>query len=647
MPVSVSALRRGIGSWWRRFRRSPSSTASESPELTEESASYRDLVENSLGLICTHDLSGRLLSINPAGASLFGFSPAEVVGRSLREALSPSVQPLFDEYLSRLRDLTTDSGYMRVRVPGGEERVLYYRNRLCQRPGREPYVLGHAQDLTEQFRAERAEKMLANQLRESDARYRSLFEEAPVGIYRTTPDGQILLVNPALLRMLGYDSAAPLQARNLQKQETDASYDRALFRELVEREEGIRGLESQWRRRDGSMIWVREHAKAVRGDDGAVLYYEGTVEDISGPKRAQEELLASHARRAAIVEAALDGVLTLDAAGRIFEFNPAAERVLGWLPEEALGRNVLDLLDLPGFCAAEHGELESYLASGAGVALGRRIETQGRRADGAVFPLELALTRLPGNNPATFTAFVRDLSERQEIERLKAQFVATVSHELRTPLTSLRGALGLLAGGVLGDLPPEARSAVEIAQRSILRLVSLVNDILDIERLEHGRLSLQLASHSLAALLARSVEEVSPIAREAGIALDVGHPQGALVGDGDRLVQVIVNLLSNALKFSPRGSAVRLRAWETPDGVEVQVEDQGRGVPPSQREVIFDRFRQVEIADSAGQRGAGLGLAIARSIVEMHGGRIGVESEPGKGSTFWFRIPRGPEGHAM
>jgi len=619
----------------------------EATEPPEDTASYRDLVENSLGLICTHDLSGRVLSINPAGAGLFGFSPDQVVGRSLREALSPAVQPLFDEYLSRLRDLTTDSGYMRVRVPGGEERVLYYRNRLCQRPGREPYVLGHAQDMTEQFRAERAEKELANQLRESHARYRSLFEEAPVGIYRTTPGGQILLVNPALLRMLGYESADALQARNLESEGTDASYDRGLFRELVEREEGIRGLESQWRRRDGSMIWVREHAKAVRGEDGAVLYYEGTVEDISGPKRAQEELLASHARRAAIVEAALDGVLTLDAAGRIFEFNPAAERVLGWPPEEALGRNVLDLLDLPGFCPSTHGELESYLASGAGVALGRRIETQGRRADGTVFPLELALTRLPGNNPATFTAFLRDLSERHEIERLKAQFVATVSHELRTPLTSLRGALGLLAGGVLGDLPPEARSAVEIAQRSILRLVSLVNDILDIERLEHGRLSLQLASHSLATLLARSVEEVSPIAREAGIALDAGHPQGVVVGDGDRLVQVIVNLLSNALKFSPRGSAVRLRAWETPDGVEVQVEDQGRGVPPSQREVIFDRFRQVEIADSAGQRGAGLGLAIARSIVEMHGGRIGVESEPGKGSTFWFRIPRGPDSHAM
>jgi PAS domain S-box-containing protein len=518
MPASVSALRHGLSSWWRRFRVSaPAGEADRRPRPAQEveaSASYRDLVENSLGLICTHDLDGRLLSINPVVGELLGYDPAEVVGMNLRDLLVPAVRPSFDPYLSRLRHLTTDSGYMRVLTRGGDERILYYRNRLCHRPGKEPYVLGHAQDLTDHKRAER------------------------------------------------------------------------------------------------------------------------------GLKRAQEELLASHGRRAAIVEAALDAVLTLDAEGRICEFNPAAERVLGWPPEEALGRHVLDVVELPGLRSPGPVSLETYFASGHGIALGQRIETRGRRADGASFPLELAITRLPGDGPATFTGFLRDLSERHEIERLKAQFIATVSHELRTPLTSLRGALGLLAGGVLGELPVEARNAVEIAQRSILRLVSLVNDILDVERLENGGLSLQIGSHSLAALLARSAEEVGPLAAEAGIALEVGHPAGVVEGDGDRLVQVIVNLLSNAFKFSPRGSTVRLQAWETPDRVEVQVEDEGRGIPPAHREAIFDRFRQLDLSDAAGQRGAGLGLAIAKSIVELHGGEIGVDSEEGRGSVFWFRIPR-------
>ncbi|HET9227485.1 MAG TPA: PAS domain-containing sensor histidine kinase [Thermoanaerobaculia bacterium] len=491
-------------SWWRRFWPG-------SPEEPETVARYQDLVENSLGLICTHDLAGRLLSINPAGADLLGYTPAQVVGRNLRDLLVPEVRPLFDEYLSRVRDLTSDSGYMVVQSRSGEPRVLFYRNRLCHRPDREPYVLGHAQDMTEQRRAERAEKELAGRLRESEARYRSLFEEAPVGIYRTSPDGHILFVNPAVVRMLGYGSEEELLKRNLESEGGDAVYDRAIFRKLAERDGGFRGLEAQWRRRDGSPIWVRESAQAVRNLDGEVLYYEGTVEDVS---------------------------------------------------------------------------------------------------------------------------------EHHELEELKSQFVSTVSHELRTPLTSLRGALGLLAAGVLGDLPGEARSTVEIAQRSIVRLCSLVNDILDIERIERGQLSLQIGSHSLASLLDTSVEEIRPLAQEAGIILDVNSPAGEVQGDGDRLMQVIVNLLSNALKFSPRGSTVRLRALEIPDGVEVQVEDQGRGIPPSHHKTIFERFRQVETSDSASQRGAGLGLAIARSIVEMHGGRIGVESEPGKGSTFWFRIPR-------
>lgn len=490
-------------SWWKRWRPA-------APEDPDAGARYQDLVENSLGLICTHDLEGRLLSINPAGAELFGFTPAEIVGRNLRDGLVPAVRPLFDEYLSRLRELTSDSGYMRVQTRAGEERILFYRNRLCRRPGREPYVLGHGQDMTDRIRAERSERELAARLRESEARYRSLFEEAPLGIYRTTPGGQILFVNPALLRMLGYDSEEELLNRNLES-ESDASYDRPIFRQLAEREGGMRGLEAQWRRRDGSPIWVRESAHAVRGPEGEVLYYEGTVEDVS---------------------------------------------------------------------------------------------------------------------------------ERRQLERLKHQFVSTVSHELRTPLTSLRGALGLLAGGVLGDLPEEARGTVEIAQRSIVRLCTLVNDILDVERIEQGKLSLEIRPHSLAALLASAVEEVEPLAREAGIRLDASHPPGGVEADGGRLVQVIVNLLSNALKFSPRGSTVRLRAWETPDGVEVQVEDQGRGIPPEHREAIFERFRQVEISDAAGQRGAGLGLAISKSIIELHGGRIGVESEPGQGSTFWFRIPR-------
>jgi two-component system sensor histidine kinase VicK len=473
--------------------------------------SYRDLVENSLGLICTHNLEGRLLSINPAGAELLGYPPAEVIGRNLRDLLAPQVRASMEEYLRRLLERTSDSGFMRVQTRQGEERILFYRNRVCQPSGQEAYVLGHAQDLTDLKRAERA------------------------------------------------------------------------------------------------------------------------------LRQTEKELLASHARRAATVEAALDGIVSFDAEGRILELNPAALALLGRSPEEAVGLRLTDLVVLPGLNVPEDRELAAYLLHH--FLVGRRVEARGRRADGTSFPLELAITRLPGEGPAAFTAFLRDLTDLHEVERLKSQFVATVSHELRTPLTSLRGALGLLAGGVLGTLPGDARNAVQIAERSIVRLVGLVNDILDIERLENGGLSLQIGRHALADLLDRAVEEVGALAADAGIHLEVEPPAAEILGDGERLVQVIVNLLSNALKFSPRGSRVRLRVREEPAWVEVQVQDQGRGIPPAHQTVIFDRFRQVEASDAAGQRGAGLGLAIAKSIVELHGGTIGVESGRGEGSTFWFRVP--------
>ncbi|HEX3126299.1 MAG TPA: PAS domain S-box protein [Thermoanaerobaculia bacterium] len=482
----------------------------------EGAPTYRDLVENSLGLICTHAMDGRLLSINPAGAELLGYLPAEVVGRNLRDILAPAVRDSLDEYLRRLFERTSDSGFMRVQTRQGEERILYYRNRVCQPPGRDPYVLGHAQDLTDLKRAERA------------------------------------------------------------------------------------------------------------------------------LRQAEKELLASHARQAATVEAALDGILSFDAEGHILELNPAALTLLGRSREEAAGLRLTDVAELPGFVPSfvpsNNGGLAAYLRQG--LVVGRRVEVRGRRADGSGFPLELAITRLPGDGPAAFTAFLRDLTDLHEVERLKSQFVATVSHELRTPLTSLRGALGLLAGGVLGPLPQEAFNAVHIAERSIRRLVGLVNDILDIERLEHGALSLQLGRHSLADLLTRSVEEVEALALDAGIRLEAEPTAAEVLGDGERLVQVIVNLLSNALKFSPRGSRVHLRVRVDGAWVEIQVEDQGRGVPPSHRTAIFDRFRQVEPSDAAGQRGAGLGLAIAKSIVELHGGTMGVESREGEGSLFWFRLPQ-------
>jgi CheY-like chemotaxis protein len=233
------------------------------------------------------------------------------------------------------------------------------------------------------------------------------------------------------------------------------------------------------------------------------------------------------------------------------------------------------------------------------------------------------------------------VTERREVDRLKREFVSSISHELRTPLTSIRGSLGLLAGGVFGPLSPDATEIVAVAERNVVRLIALINDILDLERLDGGRLEMRFESSRAGAIVERSLEAVRSFADQSKVALVVDPvPSTVRVrADADRLVQVLVNLVSNAVKFSPSGSAVTIRVVLTPGMAEFQVEDRGRGVPPALREAIFERYRQVEASDSRSKGGAGLGLAICKAIVEQHGGSIGVRDAAETGSLFWFRIP--------
>ncbi len=210
---------------------------------------------------------------------------------------------------------------------------------------------------------------------------------------------------------------------------------------------------------------------------------------------------------------------------------------------------------------------------------------------------------------------------------------------MRTPLTSIRGSLGLLASGVVGPLSADAVEVVAIAERNAVRLMALINDILDLDRLETGTIELRFAQVPVESILHRALDSLTAFAHQRGIAVEMPEASSAIWADEDRIVQVVVNLLSNAVKFSPPGGAVTI-AVEPQDGwVEFRITDRGRGVPLADRQAIFERFRQVEMSDAREKGGTGLGLAICKSIVEQHGGTIGVESEEGRGSTFWFRLP--------
>ena len=226
----------------------------------------------------------------------------------------------------------------------------------------------------------------------------------------------------------------------------------------------------------------------------------------------------------------------------------------------------------------------------------------------------------------------------KQVERLKDGFLSTVSHELRTPLTSIRGSLGLLASGAVGPLSDEVVEVVAIAERNAIRLIALINDILDLERLETGTIELQFAEVAVESILRRAMESVAAFGQTHGVTVDVPEVSSMIWADPDRIVQVLINLLSNAVKFSPTGGVVTIGVGLREGWVEFRVTDHGRGVPVTHRRTIFERFRQVETSDAREKGGTGLGLAICKSIIEQHGGTIGVESEDGDGSTFWFRV---------
>jgi signal transduction histidine kinase/DNA-binding response OmpR family regulator len=238
-----------------------------------------------------------------------------------------------------------------------------------------------------------------------------------------------------------------------------------------------------------------------------------------------------------------------------------------------------------------------------------------------------------------------NLAMRSDLDTVKDEFISTVSHELRTPLTSIRGALGLLSAGLLGNVDPKAQNLLRIASSNTERLIRLINDILDLERMDSGRAELKLRRCSVYDLAREAVDTMTTMAEIAGIKIDLvtNAPRDSIYfdADSDRILQVLTNLLSNAVKFSPAGSTVTIQIDSSPNSLLLRVVDQGRGIPPDKLEAVFDRFQQVETADATKKGGAGLGLAICRSIVQQHGGAIWAQpNSNGPGTTLWVQMSR-------
>ncbi|MBC7668840.1 MAG: CHASE3 domain-containing protein [Gemmatimonadaceae bacterium] len=356
-----------------------------------------------------------------------------------------------------------------------------------------------------------------------------------------------------------------------------------------------------------------------------------------GRQRLLEKVELNAARMTAIFDSAQDGLLTFNLSGTIESLNRAGQGMFGYGPVETLGRDASMLFDIP-----EDGRLFlDRLGGGRDLREGLTRELQARRNDGSTFPAEVSLGRFDLASGAYVVAAVRDMSERRRIEQMKSEFVSTVSHELRTPLTSIAGSLGLLAGGAGGELSERTGRLVGIAHANSQRLVRLINDILDTEKIESGQMTFAMEAMDVVELARRALDAMQGLADELGVKLVLTASEALTVrGDADRLAQVLTNLLSNAAKFSPKDATVEVSISRLEGGrARVSVRDHGPGVPESFRQRIFSKFAQADGSDTRRLGGTGLGLAICREIVERHGGRIFFDSPPGEGATFHVDLP--------
>ncbi len=486
--------------------------------LRESEARYRQLVEGSLGIVCTHDLKGNLLSINAHGAETIGRAVDAMLNHSLSEFIPEDRRASMQAYLKKIAETGEAQGLLHLSHTNGEIRVIAYRNKLIDVSGRTPYVLGFGVDISEQVRAEGRLRTLT---RQSDS----------------------------------------------------------------------------------------------------------------------------------ILESVGDGIFAIDLNGNVTVANVAAAQMLGYKKEEMLGRNLHDLIHhtrpdgIP--FASEDSPIRKSLANLDTVRVSDEVFW---RKDGTCFPVDyVARPQIEsqsdhsGDKAVGVVVAFTDTTERRALDRMKDEFISTVSHELRTPLTSIRGALGLLSGGALTARPEKGKQMLEIAISNTDRLVRLVNDILDLERISSGKAELHPTMCSAEDLLRRAAGMQQSIIPRPTTRIFFSAHGVSVWADSDRILQALSNLISNAIKFSPAGSEIHLTARNL-DGNEalIEVRDQGPGIPADKIEHIFDRFHQGDASDSRAKGGTGLGLAICRSIITHHGGRIWATSTPNQGTTFHFTLPTKP-----
>ncbi len=598
-------------------------------------------LESVPALVVVLDRAGRILRWNRACELLTGLLLDEVAGKPFVESLLTE-QDAYGWTTAKIAEAANGQlvgpyeNYWRG-FDGIPRRLHWTLRPLPGSAAGQPpqFLLLSAQDITAQRNAELA-------LLSTETRYRHVVESSLSFIFTTTLDGRITSLNSITASSLGY-SVEELTGKPLT--EFLSPGGKALFAESLRTvpESGEFHSVIPMRRKDGTerRIEFSSRRMDIPGVPSFILTH-GL--DVTDQLVTEGELHLVRRQQQLILAAVDDGIFGMDLDGRFTFVNPAAARMLGYSPEQLIGKLTHETI--------HHHHADGSIHSAANCAILKALERGEAvrirddvfwRADNTSFPVEYSANPIldEGKISGMVVSF-QDVAEQRRLDRMKDEFISTVSHELRTPLTSLRASLGLIASGTLEKRPEKQKQMIDVALANSDRLIRLVNDILDFDAGERDGVTLNRKVIPVIDLLRRASDIAHSEAARAGVAFRFDAPGYTVFADEERILQVITELIHNAIKFSPPHTAIRLSAEQfTSDQVKLTIADQGRGIPEDKLEFIFERFRQGDASDTRDLGGTGMGLALCRQTIRQHGGRIWVDSEVGKGSSFQFTLPAG------
>ena len=598
------------------------------------------------------DRDSRFIAVSRSKARKHGLEPADLIGKSDAELFSSSHarEALRDEQrIMRSGRAMVDQEEVETWPDRPDTWALTSRMPFRDSHGAIIGTFGISRDITTQKRTEES-------LKREQFLFGLLLRTIPDNIYFKDRQSRFLRINDPMARL--FRLRDPSEA--IGKRDFDfftGEHARQAYEDeqrAMSTGEAIVNLEEKETWPDGRITWVSTTKVPFRDEEGNVTGLVGISRDITQRRQAEDALRKSEEQTRVILDSAYDAFIAIDAEGRIIDWNRQASAVFGWSREEAIGRRLADTIVPPQMREMHEQGMQRFLATGENHVLNKIIEITARERNGREFPVELTIRPSQTGDVVVFSAFIRDITSRKQAEtalkeakeaaeagaRAKSEFLANMSHEIRTPMNGVIGMTGLLLDT---ELDPQQREFTEAVRVSADTLLTVINDILDFSKIEAGKLTFEVLDFDLVETIESTLDMLAERAQGKGIELtssiapDV--PEG-LRGDPGRLRQILINLLGNAIKFTEQGEVVVrvFKESETDDHALLRftVADTGIGIPRAVQERLFQAFTQADTSTTRKYGGTGLGLAISRQLVAMMNGEIGVQSEPGKGATFWF-----------